>query len=334
MSRIVGIDYAKGIAIIALLISHTLAGGGVRIYISSWNMPIFFVCGILQYLRYPQGISFQKFSFWFQHRANQIFIPYFLFGFLYILFIQSLSFLSGEEFELKSGCLLLISMQGVVSLWFLPVFFFSELLYAFGVAKLSRPWQICVMLLIIAVLVCLQYTGIPKSWLLRLMLKIMIALAFVISGATIVARLLQLSYKLLYLVIGLIVVSFVGFYNGFVGIGALELGNVFIFFTTGVALSFLIIEIMHVLGKERTSTFWKLLALWGANSIVVLVTNNLLIEIFRLIEYRLFNDFFVTHGLLGGLLMTLILLVPEYILIRLAHGKWSQLFGKKRSKMF
>lgn len=63
MDRIRSIDYVKGIAILLLVVSHCLSGGFLRSWITSFDMPVFFIiCGILNTMRNPEGIPFRKFS--------------------------------------------------------------------------------------------------------------------------------------------------------------------------------------------------------------------------------------------------------------------------------
>lgn len=62
MNRIASIDYTKGFAIIMLLLSHCITENGyLKTWIFAWHMPIFFViCGILNTIRYPNGITFSS----------------------------------------------------------------------------------------------------------------------------------------------------------------------------------------------------------------------------------------------------------------------------------
>lgn len=95
-------------------------------------------------------------------------------------------------------------------------------------------------------------------------------------------------------------------------------------------LSILVITLLDKIGQriDSKNKVLNFLSLFGVNSIVVLVSNNLLIEIFRLIEYKYFNNIFLNSGTLGGLLMGGILVAPEYYLIRISQGKIGFLFGK------
>lgn len=165
------------------------------------------------------------------------------------------------------------------------------------------------------------------------MIKVLVALNFVVIGHFIwifIKRYFHFSSNVILLLISFFFISVLALYNGFVGIGSLQLGNIYIFYAVASILSCIIILLFnaiskHVDFKNKLLTF---LRLFGMNSIVVLVTNNLLIEVFRLIEYKFLDNFFLNNGVLGGILMTMILIIPEYFLIHLSTGKIGFLFGK------
>lgn len=331
MKRVTAIDSAKGIAILMLLLSHCITGEGyLKIWIFSWHMPIFFIiCGLLNQLRNPQGQPLYQLKPWLKRRIKQIFVPYFIFGLFYIIFTNGLYYISGNKINLLNECISLITMQGVASMWFLPVFFFSEMLFVFFIAKLSNILQTLFIIIIIILLTQLQHNGeMPTDKIVRLLLKISVALSFVILGNRI-GILFNRHIPFLLLMISLLMSSLISLYNGFVGIGALLFGNVILFFITGFFISYSIIMLFKIISNKVDLS---LLNLFGANSIIILVTNNLFIEVFRLLEYKLFNNFFLENGFIGGLLMTIILIIPEYYLIRLSKGKIGIIFGKVINK--
>jgi fucose 4-O-acetylase-like acetyltransferase len=337
MNRIASIDYTKGFAIIMLLLSHCITENGyLKTWIFAWHMPIFFViCGILNTIRYPNGITFNKFSSWFKRRIKQIFIPYFVFGSLYIFFLGGLSFISGEKPIIAEKFVSLLSMNGIVSMWFLPVFFFSELLYVFFIAKTSKIIQYLFILSIILLLLHIQSNGqIITNRPLQLIIKVFSSIEFILIGHVIWILIQKLSSPPpnILLTIILLIASLIALYNGFVSIGSLTFGNVVIFYLAASALSYTIITLFYKLDKHTDLKILNFLKLCGSNSIVILVTNNLLIEIFRLIEYKYLSCFFLNNGLLGSLLMTIILIIPEYALIRCAQGKIGIIFGKVINK--
>ena len=80
-NRLLFIDYAKGIAILLLLLSHSIVGyGPLKTWISAFNMPIFFIiCGYLCLYKYPQGLSCHNLTLYLKKRIRSLWMPYFVF---------------------------------------------------------------------------------------------------------------------------------------------------------------------------------------------------------------------------------------------------------------
>ena len=73
------------------------------------------------------------------------------------------------------------------------------------------------------------------------------------------------------------------------------------------------------------------LSFWGRNTIVILCTNNLIIELIRLIDHEIANDSLLSLGLLGCLVFTMLIIAIEIPLIKsVMNTKLSILFGKKQ----
>lgn len=335
MNRVISIDYAKGLAILMLLLSHCISDvGHLKTWIFAWHMPIFFIiCGILNTMRNPEGIPFREFSSWIKHRIKQVFVPYFVFGLLYIFFIGMLSFISEGKFILMDELISLFSLKGVASMWFLPVYFFAELLYVFFISKIPNISQGLLISCIVFFLLYNQVDGqiqVAESYVQ--LTKVLVSLVFVVLGRYlwVLKEKVFMNFYYIPLIITFFLISLLALYNGFVGIGSLSLGNVILFYMVASTLSVLIMTLLEKIGQrvDSKNKILNFLSLFGVNSIVVLVSNNLLIEIFRLIEYKYFNNIFLNSGTLGGLLMAVILIIPEFCLIQLSQGKIGFLFGK------
>ena len=71
------------------------------------------------------------------------------------------------------------------------------------------------------------------------------------------------------------------------------------------------------------------LSFFGQNSIVILCTNNLIIEVCRLLDYKIFGNILISWGLYGNIIFTIILIAIEIpIIILTKKTKLSILFGK------
>lgn len=116
-------------------------------------------------------------------------------------------------------------------------------------------------------------------------------------------------------------------YNGFAAIGSLQLGNPVLFFLNAVMTSTAVLVLCRSMENKQGKAL-ALLERFGCNTIVVVCTNNLLIEIIRLLDYKLTGNILLNTGYAGCVVFTAILLVLEYILIRMAQGRLGVLFGK------
>lgn len=121
--------------------------------------------------------------------------------------------------------------------------------------------------------------------------------------------------------------SLCSIYNGDVEMSVNHLGNPFIYYITATSLTISIIYFMQELEKKSIHII-DFLLVFGRNSIVLLVTNNLIIETVRLIDYKIYGNLLIKLGLSGSLVFTLIILIIEWNLIKLANGPLGVLFGK------
>lgn len=333
MKRLIELDHTKGFAILILLLSHCMGEeNALKTWISSWNMPIFFIiCGLIHQLRNPDGLPLDKLKTWCKHRIIQIFIPYFIFSLLYIIFLNGLSWISEGKTNILNECISVITMHGIASMWFLPIYFFSEILYTFLMVKLPRIIQILFIVIVIILVTSLQHNNeiISTDKVMQLLLKISVALSFVILGGMWSKYFIRAKIPIYFILISLLISSIIALYNGFIGIGALLFNNIILFFIIGTIISYIILMLFKVINTRTNPKYLNILSTFGANSIVVLVTNNLLIELFRLLEYKVFNNFFLENGVIGAFLMTAILIIPEYYLISISQSKIGILFGKK-----
>lgn len=138
--RIEWLDMAKGIAIILMVIGHTIPYNAINKFIFSFHMPLFV---ILSGFTYKMPKDNKEIKSRFKKYIKQLVIPYILVLFVYNLLI----FIGSADFSLISvfkefvkkliwgnGCdyvLFNINFTGVGPIWFLIALFFSKLLFDF-----------------------------------------------------------------------------------------------------------------------------------------------------------------------------------------------------------
>lgn len=132
--RLAYLDNVKGIAIILLLLSHSIPNeGNLKTWIFSFHMPVFFViCGFIFNLKYAStAMTREKLHRHIKKRFRNLVLPYVVFGLILVVFYACLDF-CGTGHVSSSRLVNLITLQGVDSLWFIPVYFFSELMFMLG----------------------------------------------------------------------------------------------------------------------------------------------------------------------------------------------------------
>ena len=162
--RIVWLDIAKALGIVAIVLGHTIQGGLVKKYVYSFHVPMFF---------FLQGITFsvtkmekRPFPAYLKHRAKSMLIPYYFFAVISTLAVLAASVFITPPAEANiSPSIQLFSeiLFGYCDanrpLWFIPC---SFCVAVFGYGIVSMVNKLCVsqknrcrLLMIVALLGCL-----------------------------------------------------------------------------------------------------------------------------------------------------------------------------------
>ncbi|MDE5885505.1 MAG: acyltransferase family protein [Oscillospiraceae bacterium] len=125
--RIEFIDVFRAYGIFLMIMGHIGFGSCFDYYIHAFHMPIFyFVSG---YFFQDKGMFFGKF---FLKKANSLLLPYYTFGFAYLLLDFVKTGMSLEHIKLTAYHLLIENTNGLPiagALWFLTSIFFTEMLF-------------------------------------------------------------------------------------------------------------------------------------------------------------------------------------------------------------
>ena len=331
MKRDRSLDYAKGISIILLLYMHcgNPTDNYFKIIISSFFMVIFFlICGILIYLKYPKGIRRTEVSKYIEKRSKQVLMPYFSFGSILILFFQGLHIIAGESLDLLKMIVKLITFQGIESMWFLPCYLFAEILFVLVLLKLEKKFRFLITSIFILFIVFLNLDQVSNIVLYRKIVLINIGVVLIYIGCLIAKYNLISEISMTTCLILSLICSYLAIKNGFIGLSNLDLSNTILFFFNGIGLSCVILFLCKWIEKYRI----PLLERFGQNTIVVLCTNNLFIEIIRLVDYKFAGNFLIQKGAIGDIIFTAIMVLVEYVVIVICDHKLWFLFGRGRKK--
>ena len=313
--RLLYLDLVKGIAILLLLLSHSIPGEDyLKTWIFSFHMPIFFyICGIIIRIKHVKhSINIKNHL---KGRIRNLIIPYFIFGFLLICFYTFLDYFSENSVhKLIPRISKLLCLQGIDSLWFIPIYFFSEFIFILTFNNKRNIHTILTFL-------CICFIGINLSYYTtQIINQIFIGLIFIIAGYY-----QQNFYNYLpkspYLYFILILIFLYGsILNGFSSIQ--KVNNLILYFINGIGTSFAFISISQYYENKINTTIKKSLLFLGTNTLIILCTNNLIIEIVRLFDWKITNNILLNNGYIGHLIFFLIITIIEIPTIKLLEGKF------------
>lgn len=325
------LDYTKGLAILLMLFAHTMSNENVvHTWIFSFHMPIFFVVsGILTADRWSETApSIDNCIMLCRKRLFQLGIPYFFWGTILSVFYTLLSVISGAELQVGIYLFKLISLQGIDSLWFIPCFFVAELLVYLSLISESAKRIAWGGIGGTVLFVMLGSDNMPELWISQLLLKIFVGFSFAYMGYWFGKQNVVKKLPTWAAVLGLLAGSILALMNGAVGIGALEFQNGLLFYINAIVISISILTLFCSVEEKKYQP--RFLNFLGKNTIVLLCTNNLFIEIVRLLDYKITGNMLISLGMLGCVLFTILLLFLEVVTIYVSYTPLGVVFGKRR----
>ena len=318
--RITWIDTVKGIAILLLLFSHSMTETDlVKNWILAFRIPIFFIiCGYIVNLKYSDGFKEGQFIDLLSKRWYNLLMPYFFFGIIIIIFFNVLRFIGGEPLNAPSLLLDLVSMKGIASLWFLPIYFFSELLLVTILGLFKGYSRFVVIALIIVVLSLIDQSSL--SWPFSVLYKVAAGSVFVFVGFIFASNKIEEKLSLGTAVVLLLIFSFMTVFNK--GASMNDMRIVPLYMTNAVMINLSFISLVRILGDRYGNH--PMLTFYGKNSLIVICTNNIVVESLRLIDYKFFGNFLLGLGYLGVFFFFILVTVCEYPFLKVFGGKFKR----------
>ena len=303
------LDYAKGIAIILVVLGHIFSGGNIKTYIYSFHMPLFFI--ISGYLfNYSNVKSFKEFI---NKKIKAYLIPYVTFSIINILGYYLLSGLS--LIVLRNNLLETIKFCGIGALWFLPILFIAETIFMF--CKFNNKKIIYSVLIFIGVsVISLSIWALTRSFIALILIRSMISLIFIIIGYSLCNVIKNLNLKWYQIAIITILNIALAVINGYVDLWGIQFNNIILYFINSILGSLNIISI----SKKINS---KLLSFWGRNTLIIMATHQLILTMFS--KINIVNELSFTTKLI-------LVLVIEYPIIVLINNYTPFLLGKFKKK--
>ena len=163
-------------------------------------------------------------------------------------------------------------------------------------------------------------------WYFDIFYKIILGICFIETGILIskyhIIGKLPLWGAIIFLFVGIICSQA----NGEVEMSATKIGNPAIYFPCAILTSIAIMNLFKII-EDKKWTILKYIEEYGKNTIVLLVTNNLIIEIVRLFDYKLFGNILIKFGTIESIIFTAFLIIVEWLIIKISKGPFTPLFG-------
>lgn len=167
--RIVSIDVARGIAMIAIILGH-LGNRRINSIVTTFHVPVFFFISGLFFHTEINPVDFIK------KKTKGLLLPYFLTSILLCAFSIPLGILQGLDWKKEAIKWIIASLYGagfdiegftvapsIGAIWFLLALFWSELLFFF-ISRLPNGFRLCSVLCIFTLSVwSAKYIWLPLS---------------------------------------------------------------------------------------------------------------------------------------------------------------------------
>lgn len=328
------LDATKGIGILIIMWGHFQSGSPIKDWTNSFKLALFYlISGMLIHYKEDLKDSFQSFL---TKKFRSLIIPYFWFSGFSIAVDIIYCFTAGNNTKLQfiNDVLVAVSFRGLYTLWFLPSLFIGEmLLYLFS--KFYVKIQYVLFLILPAISVLLFHTTMktianPNIYLpLITVSRGIVALFFCTAGYYFYTFFIYEKRNHILIFVGFLATLFSGglsILNHNIDLNNMSLGSMpLLFFVCGVVGAAGVICLFKPLTKYYNL---KLLIWCGKNSLILMIT-HLPLRITDLINIIMSPFAFNQSDAIGALIKTLILLLPEYLLVRiLSSNKMKFLLGK------
>lgn len=324
MERRKDLDFAKGVGIILMVLGHCYsAGNGEHIlcWLYSFHMPLFFLIPGIVYGIYRRHTTD---TFWniVKKKVKRLLIPYFFFATITASFLSVL----GRKTLAVFGAYMwrIITLQGINAMWFIPCFLAAELIFV--AANRTKYAIACNAVIALAgmIAVCAPVLrGIAPG-----IQNIIIGAAFLSLGF-LCARIYTTSIKFP-LWLGCVVLHLVlAILNERVDLAYGVYGTPILYFVNGLLGTFVAIRAFTWLAKSRLGN----VSVWlGENSIIVLCTSSVVIEVFRLMDYKLTNSILPSLGGAEGIILCALVMMAEVFMILFCNKYLWFITGKNAQK--
>lgn len=325
MKRNTAADVAKGIAIALMVIGHCYCKENVVLkMIYAFHMPFFFVMsGFLYAEKWRDTVKIN-----FGRSCAKLLIPYVVFELLFVVFLTVLQRpenLVGQI--LNTFATRVLTLEGYSVSWFLPCQLLVAVLAALIVrlTKAKRRWLGASVFTVIFMVGL--FAPLPTRYLTTLW-RVFIGMGFFAVGYY-AEPLIKKKAKLWILLPTAVAFVTLALLNDMPSLVSLDFANPALYVINGILGSYLLLQICLRIKENRLS---KGIANLGKNTVIILCTHMFVVEIVRLLDYKLFNNALPRLGIFEGFVFGGIVIAVMCGVIPLCNRFFWYLFGNFRRK--
>ena len=271
-------------------------------YFSAFHMPLFFIVGGILIVYKNEVFSFPVTLI---KKAKQLILPGLYFSLISIIIFTIIKLLSHNDAAtfLKDSLLGLLALRFPDAMWFLPCYFFAEIIFLLlSKASIMKKYPIIICAVCFGIAILFLQFNVPKfAEVLAVLSRLMMAISFISFGSFIYqvllskwfstkdsngangyfpiskrAKILMISGGVLLLAILVLGVRI----NGSAGCNTASYGKYpYLFLLNGIAGTMGLVFMFIALGKST-----PVLEFFGKNTLIILCTHLLIINIFWLIN--------------------------------------------------
>lgn len=321
--RIEYIDVVKGVAIFLMVLGHSYSDGNgenIILWIYSFHMPLFFITtGILYGMRNDTSLIFS-----IKKKLKTILWPYLFWGTAYQLFLSILKIIGREPIveTIYQNLFNVIKMTGG-SMWFLPVMF-GSLVISRIFFELSQKKIFYIISSIVIMLLSIIFT--TNNEILEILLKMFVGAGFISIGYYFAD-----TYNKMFSVQSLLVLTIahimLAFLNSSVSMVDLIFGNPILYILTSSIGTLVIYGWCKKIKADSKISY--LFGFFGRNSMKILCLHGFVVQIIRLLDHKLFNDFLPMLGFGEGFFLSAAIITILSIILKLRNPFVEWTFGEK-----
>lgn len=329
-SRIKYLDYARVFSIILVMYAHffTVKDSPLRMWIYSFHVPIFFI--ITGILIYKKNSKFD-----IKKQFKNLIVPYFVLSTINVVALSILDFINNKDWftnalvNFKNIFLFL----GVKATWFLPCLFIGMVVFYYIKERFKKKESLLFVLILILLIPYLKIDmGNIATY--RVICRSLIASVFIFSGYFIGQTIDKIKInkrKILILFLASIVCTYI---LGYADLCYLELSDPFIYFSSAIVGSMLIILLFKYLDEKNIKL--RLLEFIGKDSLIFFGTHMVLgYFVKKFISDIAKIDYLISNLYLRGLIILIVVLIIEILgifIFNILKKKVVGVYGKKTNK--